>query len=149
MSRVFCAIGLSAVLVASCSPTSYTGFSKPGVTQDTVSRDETACSVEANRLFPAANFTNTVYGGYGTRGGFWAGTSVQVNDANASIRAEHRRDCMTLKGYTPVIYPICTQSQLAGRNYQTVAGAPAPAPNICAIRTQNRTVAVIDLNKPV
>jgi hypothetical protein len=151
---------ITALTLAACSPTSYSGFAKSGVSRETASRDDTACSVEANRLFPAANFTTTVYTGYhGGYGGYvggrwgypgyWGGSHVQMRDANASMRAEHRRDCMTLKGYSAVTHPMCTQEQLAGRQFLPVKGAPKPAPNLCAIRAQGGGVALVDLSKPI
>ncbi len=161
MRRVFFATICMASVVAGCAPTSYSGFAKTGVSSETATRDTTECSVEANRLFPAATFTSTVYGGYSTGyggyiGGAWGGypgvaggSRVQIRDANAGLRAEHRRDCMSLKGYAPVTHPVCTNEQLAGRSYQQIAGAPAAAPNICAVRTPNDLVALIDLSKPI
>ena len=148
-------------VVASCAPTTFSGYAKPEVSRETAALDDTACSVEANRLFPAANFTTTVYSGYhggyggyagaywGGYPGYWGGSHVQIRDANASMRAEHRRDCMTLKGYKAVTHPICTSEQLNGRSYAAVPGAPIPAPNICALRAQGGGIALIDLNKPL
>ncbi|GAA6178917.1 MULTISPECIES: hypothetical protein [unclassified Shimia] len=159
MQRIFCAIAMSATVLSGCGPTSYSGFAKPDASRETAARDDTACSVEANRLFPAANFTTTLYGGYhggyggyvgGTWGypGYYGGSHVQMRDANASMRAEHRRDCMSLKGYSPATHPVCTEQQLGGRAFRPVAGAPQPAPNICAIRAQGGGVALVDLNNP-
>ncbi|WP_422050023.1 hypothetical protein [Shimia sp.] len=148
-------------VLASCAPTTYSGYAKSGVTRETAAYDDTACSVEANKLFPAATFTTTVYSGYhggyggyaggywGGYPGYWGGSHVQVQDANAGLRAEHRSDCMTLKGYTPVTHPICTEDQLAGRQYAAISGAPAPASNICALRAKGGGVALIDLSKPI
>jgi hypothetical protein len=153
--------GVLALTLTACSPTSYSGFAKSGVSRETASRDDTACSVEANRLFPSAAFTTTVYGGYhggyggyvgGTWGGYpgyYGGNHVQVRDINAGMRAEHRRDCMSLKGYTAVKHPVCTNEQLAGRQFTPVKGAPKPAPNLCAIRAQSGGVALVDFSKPI
>ncbi|CUH53558.1 hypothetical protein J7382_05020 [Shimia sp. R11_0] len=161
MKKITYAMAAAAIAVAGCSPTTYSGFSHPSASRETASRDDTACSVEANQLFPAANFTTTVYGGFhggyggyaggywGGYPGYWGGSHVQMRDANASMRAEHRQDCMTLKGYTPVTHPICTEAQLNGQNYRPISGAPKPAPNICAIRAQSGGVALVDLNAPV
>lgn len=154
---IMVSVGLT---VSACSPTSYSGYAKSGVTREAAAYDDTACSVEANQLFPAATFTTNVYGGYhggyggyvgGTWGypGYYGGSHVQMRDANASMRAEHRRDCMSLKGYRPVTHPICTDDQLSGRQFSPVKGAPMPAPNICAIRAQSGGVALIDLTKPL
>lgn len=157
-AALFVVLGIS---VAACSPTSYSGFAKPGVSRETASRDDTACSVEANRLFPSATFTTTIYGGYhggyggyaggywGGYPGYWGGNHIQTRDVNAGMRAEHRRDCMSLKGYTAVTHPICSDQQLAGRQFTPVTGAPKPAPNLCAIRAQGGGVALVDLSKPI
>mmetsp|Transcript_27841 Transcript_27841/g.51969 ORF Transcript_27841/g.51969 Transcript_27841/m.51969 type:complete len:160 (+) Transcript_27841:92-571(+) len=158
--RTAALISIFGLCLTACSPTSYSGFAKPGVTRETASRDDTACSVEANQLFPAANFTTTVYSGYhGGYGGYvggqwgypgyWGGSHVQMRDANASMRAEHRRDCMTLKGYTSATHPICTDEQLSGRQFAPIKGAPNPAPNLCAIRGQGGGIALVDLNEPL
>lgn len=150
-----------ATVATGCAPTSYSGYAKSGVTRETAAYDDTACSVEANKLFPAATFTTSVYSGYhggyggyaggywGGYPGYWGGSHVQVQDANAGLRAEHRADCMTLKGYTPVTHPICTEDQLAGRQYAAIPGAPAPAANICALRAKGGGVAQINLSKPI
>lgn len=155
--RTLVALGVLSMAVSACSPTSYSAFSKSGVSSNIASRDDTACSVEANRLFPAANFTTTVYGGYGGGypgywggyPGYWGGGHVQVRDVNASMRAEHRRDCMALKGYRPATHPVCTEAQLAGRSYQPINGAPPPAAHICAVSAQGGGVALLDLSEPL
>lgn len=161
MRHTLLAMTALATALAGCAPTSYSGYAKSGVSRDAAIKDDTTCSVEANRLFPAATFASSVYGGYssgyggyvgGTWGGYpgaWGSNQVHLNDANAGLRAEHRRDCMTLKGYTPVTHPVCTKAQLNGQSYAAVPGAPKPAPNICAVRTPGDRVALIDLNTPI
>ena len=54
--RNFSILALAGLLLASCAATSFPTFVKPGTTADRVSRDSAACDIEANRLFPAANF---------------------------------------------------------------------------------------------
>lgn len=158
MLRLPATLAILAVTLASCGPTSYVSYSKPGATTDVATRTFAACRQEANTLFPAAIFTQTVpgYGGYGgiyappgAYGGF-GGSYVQSSDANAPLRAQHLRDCMTLKGYSQVIHPICTTEQLGGRQYQAVAKPPSSAsPNICAARTAGGSTTLIDLSKPI
>lgn len=157
MMRPTVSLIVAAVILSGCSASTFNGFSKSGVDHATVSKDATECSVEANRLFPAATFTTSVsagyggggYGGYGRYGGGWGGGQVQYRDANASMRAEHNRDCMSLKGYRPAQHPVCTTDQLAGRNYQAVDGAPRPAPNICALKVDGGGRVLVDLSVPL
>jgi len=156
MFRSTMSLCLVAALIAGCSSRSYQSFAKSGVSRNRMQQDATACQVEANRLFPAANFTTTInngwgYGGwagYHGRGGYWGGATVESRDVNASMRSEHRTDCMRVMGYVPVTHPVCTDDQLAGRNFAAVSGAPAPAPNLCAVRSNNTRV-LVDLSKPL
>ena len=158
MLRLPAALVFLAATLSACGPTSYVSYSKPSVSSDTASRSFASCRQEANALFPAAIFTQSVpgYGGYGSiyappgYGGGFGGSYVQSSDANAPLRAQHLRDCMTLKGYKQVIHPICTSQQLNGRQYQAVSKPPATsAPNICAARTAGGGSTLIDLSKPI
>lgn len=142
--------------LAGCSPTSHQGFAKTNVNYGVASRDDTACRVEANQLFPSATFTTTspgyggIYGGfYGGGGWGFSGSYVHVSDANASLRSEHRRDCMALKGYRAVTHPVCTSAQLDSGNYSPVDGAPLPAENYCIASAQGGGRVLIDLSKPL
>ncbi len=156
MIRTTSSLIVAAIILSGCSAKTFYGFSKSGVDHATVSHDATACSVEANRLFPAAVTTTSVYGGYGGGGyggyghyGGWGASQVQFSDANASMRAEHNRDCMALKGYQSAPHPICTKDQLAGRNYQAIDGAPRPAPTICALKVEGGGRTLVDLTAPL
>ncbi|MEQ9693324.1 hypothetical protein [Shimia sp. SDUM112013] len=155
-SRLCVFLTLGAVGLGGCAAPTYQTFTKAGARDATVAQDQTACNVEANRLFPAANYPVTYPGsggfyGTGYYGGGWGlgVTYVGSTDVNAGMRNQHRSDCMRLKGYTPVTYPVCTTAQLDGRSYAAATGAPAPAPNICAVRRQGAAPVLIDLNKPL
>jgi len=153
--RSFCCAVFALVVLGGCGATSYQTYAKNGASTAAVSRDQTECSVEANRLFPAANFPTTYPSGgyYGTgyyNGGWGLGvTYVGSTDVNAGMRNAHRNDCMRLKGYTPVVYPICTNDQLGGASYAPATGAPAPAPNICAVAQKDARPVLVDLSKPI
>ncbi|KPA22649.1 hypothetical protein shim_09360 [Shimia sp. SK013] len=157
MLRSISTVLVFGVALSACAPTSYVSYSKSGASGDTTTRTFAQCRQEANGLFPAAVFTESTpgFGGYGSiytggYGGGFGGSYVQARDANAPLRAQHLSDCMTLQGYRQVVHPICTTQQLSGRQYQTVARPPTGgSPNICAVRTENRTTVLIDLNKPL
>ncbi|WP_270730548.1 hypothetical protein [Shimia sp. Alg240-R146] len=157
MLRSISAVLVLGVALGACAPTSYVSYSKSGASGDTTTRTFAQCRQEANVLFPAAVFTESTpgFGGYGSiysggYGGGFGGSYVRASDANAPLRAQHLSDCMTLKGYRQVVHPICTTAQLGGRQYQTVTKPPSGgSANICAVRTENRTTALIDLNKPL
>ncbi|TCL09330.1 hypothetical protein BXY66_1375 [Shimia isoporae] len=155
MLRLSATLAILGIVVSACGPTSLVSYTKPNVSSDTANRNFVECRQEANALFPAAVFTQSVpgYGGYGAfYGGYpgWGGSYIQARDANEPLRAQHLSDCMTLKGYRQVIHPICTREQLAGRQYQAVSRPPSGAsPNICAARTQGGGSTLIDLSKPI
>lgn len=145
-----------AITLVGCGPTSHISYAKPGTSTDAATRAFATCRQEANALFPAAIFTESTpgYGGYSPYygGGYpaWGGSYVRATDANAPLRAQHLGDCMTLKGYTRVIHPICTTAQLGGRQYQPLSKPPTTtSPSICAIRTEGGGSTLIDLTKPI
>ncbi|SFK63794.1 hypothetical protein [Shimia haliotis] len=158
MFRIPAALALIGLTLSACGPTSHVSYTKPNVSNNTANRNFVECRQEANALFPAAIFTESVpgYGGYGGYYGGspyypgWGGSYVQASDANAPLRAQHLSDCMTLKGYQRQVHPICTSAQLDGRQYQPVTRPPASAAaNICAARTQGGGTTLIDLSKPL
>ncbi len=144
---------ISATLgLSGCMSNSYQAFIKPGASVDRTNQDQVACSVEANKLFPAANFPQTTpYGNVGYYGGGWGwGVGiVHTTDVNSGMRNQHRAQCMQLKGYKPVSFPICTQQQLAGRSYAPLTRAPAQSDNICAIKIDGGGRALVDITKPL
>ncbi len=136
--------------LTACTSTSVHTFTKPDTPIAVVAQSETECRVEANRLFPAANFPQHLpVSGYYGYGGWGISGHIQTTDVNSGMRAEHYRDCMTIQGYQPVTHPICTQAQLGGQMYQSVDYVPAPNPNICAVRHQGGSSSLIDLSKPL
>lgn len=151
-SRVFSTFFACAVLLAACTSSSYQAYLKTGTSVDRVNRDRAECDVEANRLFPAANWPRTYpTATVGYWGGGWGGSFgvVHTSDVNAGMRAEHRTQCMRTKGYTPHAFPRCTQDQMAGRSYAPIERSPTPSETICAIDVQGGGWTLIDLSKPL
>lgn len=151
--RNIIALILSGLIVASCAATSFPTYVKPGATVDRVSRDSAACDVEANRLFPAANFP-VVYpyatvGYYPGAWGWGGGATITTTDVNASMRIQHRNQCMRVKGYTPYTFPICTSAQMNGQSFAPLTRSPVPSPNICAVPVEGGGRALIDLTMPL
>ncbi|SHJ23784.1 hypothetical protein SAMN05444000_106103 [Shimia gijangensis] len=149
--RVFGALTMVGVLAAGCASTSYQAYVKPGTGVDRVNRDRAECDVEANRLFPSANFPQTYpYGTVGYYGGGWGGGIgvIHSTDVNAGMRNQHRNQCMRLRGYEPYVFPNCTTEQLAGRSYAPLTRSPSPSPNICAVTLEGGERALVDLSKP-
>ncbi|MGX9350306.1 hypothetical protein ACS3QZ_03805 [Shimia sp. W99] len=151
-TKLFSALALVAMVLAGCSSNSYSAYIKPGTGVDRVNRDRAECDIEANRLFPAANFPQTIpYGGVGYYGGGWGwgGGIVTSTDVNANMRNQHQTQCMRLKGYEPYTFPVCTSDQLAGRSYAPLTRSPTPSANICAVTTEGGGRALIDLSRPL
>lgn len=153
--RLISSLFLTCVLVAGCTSSSYRAYIKPGAGVERVNRDRAACDVEANRLFPSANFPNTYpYGTLGYYGGGWGGGwgygigVVHTTDVNAGMRNQHRDQCMRLKGYEPYTFPNCTTEQLAGRSYKPLTRSPKPSESICAVSLEGGGRALVDLSKP-
>ena len=150
--KLFSALALVAFALTGCASSSYPAYVKPGTSVDRVNRDRAECDLEANRLFPAANFPQTIpYGGIGYYGGGWGwgGGIVTTSDVNANMRNQHRTQCMRLKGYEPYTFPNCTSDQLAGRSYAPLKKSPTPSANICAVSTEGGGRALIDLSRPL
>lgn len=150
--RVFGALAICSMALAGCTPSSHVVYLKPGATADRMTRDQAECDVEANRLFPSANFPSTYpYGTIGYYGGGWSyGVGVvHTTDVNASMRDQHRVQCMRVKGYEPYVFPNCTSEQMAGRSYAPLTRSPKPSASICAIALEDGGRALIDLSKPL
>lgn len=150
--RIICVFSVSLVTLAGCTSNSYQAFLKPGVSVDRANRDRANCEVEANRLFPAANWPTThPTGTIGYWGGGWGGTIgvVHTSDVNASMRAQHRTQCMRTKGYAPHTFPRCTQEQMAGQSFAPLRRSPQPSETICALAVEGGGWALIDLSKPL
>lgn len=151
--RNFSILALAGLLLASCAATSFPTFVKPGTTADRVSRDSAACDIEANRLFPAANFPvvfpYATVGYYPGAWGWGGGATITTTDVNANMRIQHRNQCMRVKGYTPYTFPICTTAQMNGQSFAPLTRSPTPSPNICAARLDGGGRALIDLTNPL
>lgn len=144
---VFAVFGL---VLCGCTSSSYQAYIKPGTGVDRANRDRAECDVEANRLFPSANFPQTYpTGGIGYYGGGWGGgiSIVHTTDVNAGMRNQHRNQCMRVKGYEPYTFPNCTTDQMAGQSYAPLTRSPTPSPNICAVTLEGGGRALIDLSK--
>lgn len=154
--RVFNALVICGLVLGGCNSTTYQAYIKPGTGVDRVNHDRAECDVEANRLFPAANFPNTVpYGTIGYNGGGWGGgwgggiSIVHTADVNAGMRNQHRSQCMRLKGYEPYVFPVCTTEQLTGHTFAPLTRSPKPNGSICAVTLEGGARALIDLEKPL
>lgn len=150
--RFISAFVISSAVLAGCSASGYQVFLKPGAGVDRVNRDRAECEVEANRLFPSANFPNTIpYGTLGYYGGGWGyGVGIiHTTDVNAGMRNDHRNQCMRVKGYEPYVFPVCTSEQLAGGSFAPLIRSPKPSPTICAVTVEGGGRALIDLSKPL
>ncbi|WP_127112180.1 hypothetical protein [Shimia sediminis] len=143
---------LSALMLAGCTSSSYQTYLKSGYSVERVNRDRAECDVEANRLFPAANWPQTYpTATVGYWGGGWGGAVgvIHTTDVNAGMRAQHRTQCMRTKGYTPYTFPRCTQDQMAGQSYAPITRSPQPSETICALDVQGGGWTLIDLSKPL
>lgn len=150
--RAICWVSVASVLMSGCAATNFDTYYRKGVSESRSQRDRATCDVEANQLFPAANFPANQPTGYLSAGtwGWGLGVSmVQTQDVNAGMRNQHRVQCMTIKGYTPLSVPYCTSQQLSGANYAPVKPSATPSGNICAARLDGGGVVVVDLDKPL
>lgn len=154
--KILSVLAISGLFLTGCTSTSYQAYIKPGTGVDRVNRDRAECDLEANRLFPSANFPQTYPTGHigyygGGYGGGWGGGIgiVHTTDVNAGMRNQHRTQCMRVKGYEPYTFANCTTDQLAGRSYAPLTRSPKPSENICAVTVEGGGRALIDLSKPL
>lgn len=141
-----------ATILGGCTSNSYQAYLKPGASVDRTNNDRAACQVEANQLFPAANWPNTYpTATVGYWGGGWGGGIgiVHTTDVNAGMRAQHVTQCMRTKGYNPYTFPRCTQEQTAGQSFAPITRSPQPSDSICAVQVQGGGWTLIDLSKPL
>ncbi|WP_299350511.1 hypothetical protein [uncultured Shimia sp.] len=150
--RFLSVLTVSALILTGCTSNSYQAFLKPGASVDRVNRDRAECDVEANQLFPAANWPNTYpTATVGYWGGGWGGGIgiVHTSDVNSGMRNQHRNQCMRIKGYEPNTFPRCTSEQLASGSFAPITRSPQPSPSICAVTLEGGGWTLIDLSKPL
>lgn len=145
--------------LTSCSVRSYSAYVKTGTKVDVVNYDINSCNAEANKLFPVAIFTQShLSGGYRNASSYndrnypeyWGlGTGISVTDVNSAMREEHRKRCMNRLGYTLYSFQICTKEQTAGRSFTPLVRSQNPSPNICALKQDGDSSALIDLTNPL
>lgn len=150
--RIIGALAISGLILSGCASSGYQAYIKPGIGVDRANRDRAECDIEANRLFPSANFPQTYpTGNIGYYGGGWVGGIgiVHTTDVNAGMRNQHRNQCMRVKGYEPYTFPNCTTDQMAGHSYAPLTRSPTPSPTICAVKVEGGGRTLIDLSRPL
>jgi hypothetical protein len=75
-------------------------------------------------------------------GGFFAGGELYSVDVNAGLRRDLRRQCMALRGYSPVEVPRCGSGAVASGT--TLATMPTLSPQSCAVRDNSGDWQIID-----
>lgn len=139
--------GALILVVAACStgPTVYPVLWKTGSTSAQRLAEGNECEVRALRDAPRSiatgvspSFTTPVSvtcANYGNvtncqqYGGQTFGGQSYSTDLNADLRERIYQQCMAEKGYSSLVFPGCTDEQLAGRTVTPKSSGENPPPN--------------------